>query len=492
MQNSFLKNRTSQIKIFCAIIFLFIVVGFGYYFIIKNNTSVVPYLKENGKYIVVESINMKAIDTFEYEDCKLLKNGFIVYMKNSKYGLYTKYGSIITPPIYSDILDFEDGYSIIYNDDKYGIINEEGDEIISPKYEEIKIFKSKYFAVKNNNKWGYCNEEGKEIISPQFDRTEDFSNDFAAVSNGSSFGYINKEGRYVIAPQFKVAFSFHNGNAIVQKENNEICLINIKGEIIKNITTATIIYDLGEGFVEATQYYDENNMSYYWNERKSAIIDSSGKLLTSFEFYNNQDGVGCVLPFKDGYAAVCKGDFWGVIDKNGKELISPKYTNMLFFNEGFSSFSIGGTKELIEGEGVQYYDYFGEKKGFVSFDGKEIYTPQYDGVGSFSEGFASVWKNSKCGFINTSGKEISQLNYEDVGSFSEGLSIVKKGNKWGYIDKNGIEVITLKYDDDGSTDGEEGSINFTDQTKFNNGFAIVYSNNKRFYIDKFGKEYRDK
>lgn len=62
----------------------------------------------------------------------------------------------------------------------------------------------------------------------------------------------------------------------------------------------------------------------------------------------------------------------GVIDKNGNEVIEPKYNYKLLFNEGFSGFSIGGTKTLIEGEGYGYYDYLDEKKDLLVFLAKKF------------------------------------------------------------------------------------------------------------------------
>lgn len=63
---------------------------------------------------------------------------------------------------------------------------------------------------------------------------------------------------------------------------------------------------MSEGFLELTNNFGDNI-----NGSKSAIIDSSGKLLTSFEYFNNNQYDVCILPFENGYATVCKGDYWG-------------------------------------------------------------------------------------------------------------------------------------------------------------------------------------
>ena len=97
---------------------------------------------------------------------------------------------------------------------------------------------------------------------------------------------------------------------------------------------------------------------------------------------------------------------------------------------------------------------------------------QYDYVGDFSEGLASVCRDGKWGFIDTSGREVVPCRYDDVFDFQEGMARVETDGKWGYIDKTGREVIPCIY---------EQAYDFSD------GLAKVYLE-KRFFIDKNGKE----
>ena len=54
-------------------------------------------------------------------------------------------------------------------------------------------------------------------------------------------------------------------------------------------------------------------------------------------------------------------------------------------------------------------------------------TPQakeYDFVGAYSEGLATVSFNGKTGFIDETGKEVIPTKYRHAESFSEGLALV--------------------------------------------------------------------
>ena len=66
---------------------------------------------------------------------------------------------------------------------------------------------------------------------------------------------------------------------------------------------------------------------------------------------------------------------------------------------------------------------------------------EFDGVGSFNEGFARVKKDGKHGYINTKGEQIVECKFDDAYDFNEGFARVKKDGKWGYINTKGCSVI---------------------------------------------------
>lgn len=105
--------------------------------------------------------------------------------------------------------------------------------------------------------------------------------------------------------------------------------------------------------------------------------------------------------FSEGYAAVCKDDKWGYIDKTGREVIPCKYDWANPFHEGLASV-----------------------------------LPSYD---------------SGYGFIDTTGREVIRHRREIAvpGDFSEGLVVVKnEGNDHFFVlDKEGRKVFQGAYGD---------------------------------------------
>ena len=117
--------------------------------------------------------------------------------------------------------------------------------------------------------------------------------------------------------------------------------------------------------------------------------------------------------------------------------------------------------------------------GFKDRQGNEIIPPKYYDASNFSEGLARVRPKSKWGFhtnygfIDKNGKMVIPAKYNDAYNFSEGLAAVMIKDKWGCIDKNGNMVIPAKYDD---------------AVLFLEGKAKVKLNGREFYIDKNGNE----
>ncbi len=97
--------------------------------------------------------------------------------------------------------------------------------------------------------------------------------------------------------------------------------------------------------------------------------------------------------------------------------------------------------------------------------------PQFDNVGSFSEGRAEVTIRNKWGYIDPSGELVIAGQFNFAEPFFEGLAQVTIGGKNGFIDKNGNLVIQPQ---------------FANTSAFCSGLAAVQINNKWGFIDQTG------
>lgn len=262
-----------------------------YDFIYDPEHGVAAYeLKEKvGLIDITNGKELLPADKYNSLDPSYLSNGLIkagVGMQNSrKFGLITKSGKEIVPPIYDLIAffkngkakvrigtyqnkregmidttgkvivplkyktlwdNFEDGLALFQTvEDKYGFINESGKEVIPAltQYNNVNSFQptvglAKVFVGKfPNSKGGFIDRTGKEIIPPKYDQLGDyFSDGLISVGIGPKkerkFGYIDPSGKEVIPMIYKQAGVFKSGRAQVTDFNNRTFYIDKTGKEI--------------------------------------------------------------------------------------------------------------------------------------------------------------------------------------------------------------------------------------------------------------------
>ena len=81
------------------------------------------------------------------------------------------------------------------------------------------------------------------------------------------------------------------------------------------------------------------------------------------------------------------------------------------------------------------------KHGYINTKGEQIVEYEFDDVSYFNKGFDRVLKDGKCGYINTKGEQIVECKFNKVRDFKEGFAPVQKDGKWGYINTKGYSVI---------------------------------------------------
>jgi len=91
----------------------------------------------------------------------------------------------------------------------------------------------------------------------------------------------------------------------------------------------------------------------------------------------------------------------------------------------------------------------GGKWGIVDVDGLQVVSPQWDWVGSFSEGLFDFTVAGKRGYANLKGEVVIQPHWAEVRPFSGGYAIVRasEGGKSSVIDRTGKIISDAVWDD---------------------------------------------
>ena len=193
------------------------------------------------------------------------------------------------------------------------------------------------------------------------------------------------------------------------------------------------------------------------------FIDKTGRTVIPPQFTDASS-------FSEGLAAVKVENAWGFIDTAGKVVIRPQFDAVFPFSQRRAAVRIGRDTGYIDSTGAAATPMhfstmlpFREGRaavssgpagppgspspswGYIDLDGKVVVAPQHDRVSYFSEGLAAVARDGKAGFIDATGAVVIPLQFERAHPFASGRAGVKINGKWGYIDRTGTIVIPPRF-----------------------------------------------
>lgn len=191
-----------------------------------------------------------------------------------------------------------------------------------------------------------------------------------------------------------------------------------------------------------------NGFATVYKDKKVGLIDKTGKEIISPKYTS-------VFKLKDdNLMVVCTGketvlfgthfnvlpNKCGLIDNQENIIVDFKYNTIGAFKNGLAQVCIGNNCYLDKGKNLHKY-------GYIDKTGKEIIPAQYDCMSDFIDGLAVACIDDKAIFIDRTGKKVSQSTYDTANNFSENIASVRKDRKWQLIDKNWktIAIIPKKY-----------------------------------------------
>lgn len=164
---------------------------------------------------------------------------------------------------------------------------------------------------------------------------------------------------------------------------------------------------------------------------------------------------GFVLEPKYGYYIVSSGVLRGILNSEGNLIGEFRNQEVKIYNEDFvkiGKYAVNATKKYGDDWDFENDHFIVSKDGkwgVISKDGKEVIPFIYDKIkiGMGGAGLA-VQKNGKWGLAYYTGVFVTPCKYEEAPYLcGEGLIAVKQDGKYGLVDQRGNEVVTPKYKD---------------------------------------------
>lgn len=326
------------------------------------------------------SINLKKyrislIQTLDWEQLNQIYHEMIEYFKNR-----------ITCGIEVFV---EKNNPIIFKNDKYEVECKLRFETTNVSYDYTSR-KFITYLTKNNMHKAYLifDEEGNLLNNYHIDYLREFHDGVAVFGvNGKGMGYLDLNFNIIVDPIYENCTDFKDGISLVKTYRKNRFFVDTSGKLIEGTDfLCTDIYKHVEEFSDdmcRVSLMNEDLNLEYWNEAYGVAglwgyMNTEGKIVIPPQYIFAND-------FENGLAVVAKGNWikkpngkfwmdkelWGVIDKEGKEVIPCIY-------------------EEIEILDMEKYKYFLVRQnglfGVMDNTGKMLVEPKFFGFGYEYEG----------------------------------------------------------------------------------------------------------
>ena len=428
----------------------------------------------------------------------IYEKSVLKYQQDGKYGLIDFEGKRITKPIYDSIdsLNYKEGQLLVKQDGKTGVINIKGNTLIDIKYDQINV--DGYYTKENGYnysgyivstttdqgyRYGYINYDGKLLLEPNYNQLsrvtqiQDNNNAYIICAENGRYG-VMKNDESIIPNEYQSIEYDEGNNLFTIEKGKKYGIANIEGNII--VPTEYSQIDITGVYLYAT---NDHGVVVYNSDGTQANIDTNIAIInTSNEKYkiriDNSNGTK-----------------YGVIDKEGQQVIDEKYNYIEYLFDDYFIASTENSKlgiiddkdnvkveinndllQKIEGTDIiqtmtasdnvtRLYDkslnkicemananievkdnYIKisntEETKYFSKEGKELRnTEVYPNNTLFAKN-----ENGKWGVANKNGDTVVEAKYDRVTEFNEyGFAGVKLNGKWGVLNSKGEEILAPTY-----------------------------------------------
>lgn len=327
--------------------------------------------------------------------------------------------------------------------------------------ESIELYPA-YKKEGNQKKWGYLGNDGSFIIEPNFELTEEFNEKgLGKIYLEGKIGLIDKNGEIVLEPVYDAIGDMEEGVLSAVKGDRYYILDMMGNELFSSKEYVFLGVSSDQYIVAAEEDKDGNVKMGYINKNGKVLIEP--KYSEAWNFKNNRALVKT------------ENDQKLIIDKNGDIIKKLKYENVLPDDEN-KTFVFSDENNLF---------------GYLDENGDILVEPRFKNAFHFKDGMAIVSfdddsnDSGKWGVIDISGKFVLKPDFTYISYLGEGLFAVSKDKiegseiyaKKAIINKDGEQLTDFKYYNVGD--------------KIENGYISVSDNKKTFFIDIEGKKVSD-
>lgn len=283
----------------------------------------------------------------------------------------------------------------VLKDGKWGLIHWRERRWVTPcQWEAVSYFKNGLARVKRDGKWGFIDTEGNLVVPCQWDEIEvpDYCRywsyfQFRAKRDGK-YGYLDRNGREILTCEW-----------------------------------------------DAVGRYDTEWMTVK-QDGMWYVRNAEGKLFTPGEKEN-------LFVFHEGLALIQDDTAYGLIDREGREVISCEWDAVGRLPEDVNGLPWKKDDKISSWTSLREYPTKlvkvrkNGKWGIYDLNGKECYSCNLDKIWRFQDGMAKICEDGKWGLMDEQGHMITPCQWEYIDYFRGETAAVRQNKHWGTIDRKG-------------------------------------------------------
>ena len=325
----------------------------------------------------------------------------------------------------------------------------------------------------------------KNVLSNNEETNKEY--EYFAVYSSNKWGVINQEGNIVIEPSYQEMI-------IIPDKTKDIfiCMYNVNEETGEYKTKALnskneeIFTDYEQ--IEVLENSDKNDNIWFEEgilrvkkNGKYGLIDLEGKEVLSCEYdeITTLDGI-------ENSLILVKDNKKGLANDKGSIIIEPLYKDIInlgeTYKEGYITIDEQGKyglisttkKQILENkfdEIKQIYlnNYYivvenGEEK-IINSSGEEILKGTSNKIQSATQKGFIIKENDLYGEIDTTGEKLIETEYQELKELKENTYLAKKNDKYGIIDE--VQNIKIPFEYTGITYNDKANLFIAEDENYN-------------------------
>lgn len=347
-------------------------------------------VEDAGRFGMLDTAGQRVVPA-QYDHVRVLRDRSgnytdLIAVRDGEFiGLYDRCGNRISSPRYTRMDVFDNGFAVVQREYRFGMIDLEGREVIEAAYDNLHAVREGLAAAAVRGKWGFVDTQGREVVPFRFqavkpsgffqgraavqyrdqwlfiDRKGEASLpwkgpyfSFGRMSDGMipaavldrggrvRYGYLDHKGEGAIPFVYDQTFAFREGFAVVGQlsrlrnsviERRRYGVLDRAGKVVvplvlSSATEARIIRDSLASYGSA--HFREGD-KYCRVDHRGRISDcqlpAEQKLMLRYAQTRCE---------RSPLVAVAVAGRWGFCQRNGREVIPPKYHEVACFENGLA------------------------------------------------------------------------------------------------------------------------------------------------------------